>query len=63
MNVQETRNIACPYCNEVIELLIDCTIAQQEYIEDCSVCCQPVIINISINDQQEVTINTRQENE
>jgi len=63
MNAQETHNIACPYCNEVIEVLIDCSVAQQEYVEDCFVCCQPIIINININDQQELSITTRQENE
>ncbi|MFK2932193.1 CPXCG motif-containing cysteine-rich protein [Dyella agri] len=32
--------IDCPYCGEVIELLLDESVADQCYIEDCAVCCQ-----------------------
>ena len=35
MNTIETSKIGCPNCGEQIELLIDCSIGHQEYIEDC----------------------------
>jgi len=36
--------IQCPCCWEQIEILVDCSIDSQEYVEDCSVCCRPIII-------------------
>ena len=32
----------CPYCWEEISMLLDTSITQQTYIEDCEVCCNPI---------------------
>lgn len=37
--------VQCPYCWEAIELLVDCSVDSQEYVEDCSVCCRPIIVS------------------
>ncbi|MDN5850903.1 MAG: CPXCG motif-containing cysteine-rich protein [Nitrococcus sp.] len=42
----EEADIACPYCGETITLLVDCTAGDQRYIEDCCVCCQPIVISV-----------------
>lgn len=42
----ETLLDYCPYCGEPIELVVDCTVAEQSYIEDCSVCCHPITVNV-----------------
>ncbi len=34
----------CPYCWEEISMLLDTSVAQQTYIEDCEVCCRPIEI-------------------
>ena len=34
----------CPYCWEDISMLIDVSVLQQTYIEDCEVCCNPIQI-------------------
>ena len=36
--------IACPYCWENIDILLDLSVDSQDYIEDCQVCCQPIRI-------------------
>ena len=36
----------CPYCFESISVLIDTSIPQQNYIEDCEVCCNPMEIKV-----------------
>ena len=38
----------CPHCGEVIELVIDPS-ADKEYIEDCQVCCCPIIVKVTAN--------------
>lgn len=32
----------CPYCWETISVLIDTSVPQQHYVEDCEVCCNPI---------------------
>lgn len=42
------QNVTCPYCGESIELLIDDSAAEQDYYEDCSVCCRPIRIRQTV---------------
>jgi hypothetical protein len=62
MNLLQTHNLDCPYCGESIQLVIDCSIIEQEYIEDCQVCCRPINIFVSIEDDA-VEIHITHENE
>jgi hypothetical protein len=41
--------IDCPYCGEVIELLLDASEPDQCYLEDCSVCCRPIVLAVSFD--------------
>lgn len=45
----ETAHVQCPACGEKIELLIDCSVARQEYVEDCEVCCRPMNVAVSVD--------------
>jgi len=45
----ELHGISCPYCGEWFEVDIDCSIETQNYIEDCSVCCQAIDFSVSVN--------------
>ena len=36
--------ITCPYCWQRIDILLDLSVSEQEYVEDCSVCCRPILI-------------------
>lgn len=56
MNALESRDIGCPYCGETIEVLIDCSVPQQRYIEDCQVCCRPINFNVSVDEEGDVTV-------
>lgn len=58
-----TSTIQCPYCGEEIEVLVDCSIAYQEYIEDCSVCCRPIMISVESEHGEVVSIAGRTEDE
>ncbi|GAC1307468.1 MAG: hypothetical protein NVSMB10_13010 [Steroidobacteraceae bacterium] len=35
---------SCPHCGEPIELTFDLSTPAQTYIEDCPVCCKPMLV-------------------
>ncbi|MBC8756775.1 CPXCG motif-containing cysteine-rich protein [Kordia sp. YSTF-M3] len=40
----------CPYCWEEISMLIDTSVREQKYIEDCEVCCNPIELTVQSED-------------
>ena len=46
---QEIVKDYCPYCGQLIDLLVDCSLGMQEYIEDCSVCCRPIKVTTFVD--------------
>lgn len=44
----------CPYCWEEISMLLDPSIQQQHYVEDCEICCNPIEINSQFNSNNEL---------
>jgi len=60
----ESVNIVCPYCGEVIDIEIDTSISEQQYVEDCHVCCAPIVFRVEIDDASEhVNVEVHRENE
>jgi hypothetical protein len=53
----------CPYCGEQIELLVDCSVGDQEYVEDCSVCCRPIVVIAAITADDTLSVDVRTEND
>lgn len=49
MHRTESTNIQCPYCGESIEIVVDCSVARQTYIEDCEVCCRPISLTVEVD--------------
>lgn len=42
----------CPYCGELVVLFVDESAgAIQRYVEDCSVCCRPWNVVVSVDDE------------
>ena len=62
MNHVEEQALFCPYCGEQITVLIDCSVAEQSYVEDCQVCCQPIVLDVTINLESGVNVVPRCEN-
>ena len=61
--MQRDESIECPYCGETIEVLIDESAGEQQYIEDCSVCCRPIEIAVSVDEESGILVSCRAENE
>jgi len=49
--LEQTVNVSCPYCGEWIDLRVDLSAGSQAYVEDCSVCCQPIDVTVDIDAQ------------
>ena len=59
MNGQEEISIICPYCGEPISVLVDTSIASQSYVEDCEVCCQPMMLDCTVDAGGQVAVHAR----
>jgi hypothetical protein len=62
MTQLEEQSITCPYCGEAIEVLIDPQDAGDEYIEDCQVCCKPIVFNVTVDSMGGLYVFVRDEN-
>jgi hypothetical protein len=58
----EEKRISCPYCGEIISILIDGSVETQEYIEDCQVCCRPIDIRVEVSADGDCQVDARDEN-
>ncbi|WP_067035540.1 CPXCG motif-containing cysteine-rich protein [Allomuricauda sp. CP2A] len=45
----------CPYCWEEISFLLDSSVSDQTYVEDCEVCCNPIEVRAGF-EHQELTV-------
>ena len=63
MNRLSSKFIICPYCGEKVELVIDCSIPEQSYIEDCEVCCRPISFSIVVDEKGRSSVSCKNENE
>lgn len=59
----EPHLIHCPYCGERLEVLIDPSVVEQDYIEDCQVCCRPINFFVSLDEEGVVDVRVGHENE
>ena len=57
------QTISCPYCGEAIPVLVDDSLPDQHYIEDCQVCCRPIMLDVSVAPDGDVSVLARSENE
>ena len=52
----------CPYCGEEVETSVDLSGGDQNYIEDCQVCCRPINFYLQVHGE-EWMLEVRSENE
>lgn len=57
------QTIGCPCCGETVSILVDDSQPVQCYIEDCEVCCRPIVLDVTIGPDGEIAINAWSENE
>ncbi|WP_413664399.1 CPXCG motif-containing cysteine-rich protein [Microbulbifer sp. CNSA002] len=57
------RSIYCPYCGEIIKILVDSSVLPQQYTEDCQVCCRPIVFSVELDLNGELSIVAHTEDE
>ena len=63
MDPSESAHVDCPYCGEPLEITIDPSVGQQDDLEDCQVCCQPIQFRIRVSADGQSRIDVRREDE
>lgn len=56
---QSEQSLRCPYCGERISVLVDHSEEQQDYIEDCEVCCRPIMLMVRVEADDSVRLVAR----
>ncbi len=60
----ESAVIHCPYCGEAFETVVDLSAGSQSYTEDCAVCCRPIEVALTVDDEGNLEgIRTRTDRE
>jgi transcription elongation factor Elf1 len=49
----------CPYCWQTISVVLDLSVPEQTYVEDCEVCCQPIEISYAAEDEAVIDFEAR----
>lgn len=62
MSALEFASIQCPYCGEALDISVDPSVEDQEYVEDCQVCCQPILIHAVFDEQRGLDVTAVAEN-
>ena len=56
------KSIPCPYCNESLDVVVEASVHEQEYIEDCQVCCRPITYRVRV-EPDEIRVEVATEND
>lgn len=59
----QAETITCPYCWQPIEIVLDLSVEAQRQVEDCSVCCRPIVIAYRTEDGELTELDVEAENQ
>ena len=52
----------CAFCGETNDVIVDASAGpRQAFTEDCTVCCRPNLISLTVDDDGEVELSVTQE--
>jgi hypothetical protein len=55
--MHDEASYICDFCGEEIVVPIDLAAGHaQSYVEDCPVCCRPMVINVEIDEQGDASV-------
>lgn len=59
----EEHTFTCPYCWQPISMLLDLSVDEQTYVEDCEVCCRPIVVHYAVDDEEIAVFEASREEE
>jgi len=62
-NEISAKTVSCPDWGEHIDILVDGSLPEQEYVEDCQVCCRPILLRVMVDADGDAAVAARSENE
>jgi len=63
MSVEQNKSFYCPYCGVNNELSVDISGgSHQEFVVDCEVCCDPIVVRIVLRGEDLVSLDVQREN-
>jgi transcription elongation factor Elf1 len=57
------QTIHCPYCGEPLDIAVDVSAGDQQYVEDCQVCCRPINMVVTLDEDEVAHVIARAEND
>lgn len=62
MSLDDEARYVCPTCGEEIVVPVDRHAGDsQSYVEDCPVCCSPIVLRVRVEDDGEIHIEAESE--
>ena len=59
MILVQGQDATCAHCWERITLTLDLSVPEQSYIEDCPVCCKPLVVSYSTSNGKSLNLTSR----
>ena len=63
MSALDSVLVQCPYCWEMLDISVDPSVPDQQYVEACQVCCQPIVVHVVLDEDLVPTVNVWAEND
>ena len=63
MDALERVTIKCPNCGQETELTIERTSGRQSYVDECSICCGTIQLEVEVNEDAELNVTVHREDD
>jgi hypothetical protein len=59
--MEEGAEIICPFCGQAFELMVDTSVARQQFTTDCEICCRPFLVVAECEPGEILSLDAREE--
>ncbi len=63
MSIPSQITIRCPYCGEATGVHVDIDGDVDELVEDCTVCCRPILLHVEYDEAGDTIVSAARESE
>lgn len=49
--------LTCPYCGSAISVVVESLYGDQQYVEDCEVCCRPWNVHVTFDGEGHAVVD------